>query len=298
MSSKWRVLMDTKPTNTHGPIQEVHQFIISPGSVKSIIIHLLEKYQTKRQDGRPWDFSISSISRGTGLSYETVRRAVKPIRKAGLLKLHGWLGNKTHPIMVFLFHPEALPQFLLKYKKIEVKMSQKPKYNKIDDKTLPISSVDNQGLTQETPQVYNKIDDRLLPLIDDRLLPSQEDGVQEQELLSIKEENTYPNTNVSTYPSGDNFVPLLSPSTSSVSGSVSQIYLGNPSSPSPNPSTGNLADEFEAFFHTSSSTVGGGSQVTPPPPRQYHDRDYMTSIPPSSTLGRYDTLGGAINKPL
>jgi hypothetical protein len=177
--------------------------------------------------------------------------------------------------------------------KTEVKMTQK-----IDDKTLPISSVDNQGLTQETPQVYNKIDDRLLPLIDDRLLPSQEDGVQEQELLSIKEENTYPNTNVSTYPSGDNFVPLLSPSTSSISGSVSQIYLGNPSSPSPNPSTGNLADEFEAFFHTSSSTVGGGSQVTPPPPRQYHDRDYMTSIPPSSTLGRYDTLGGAINKPL
>ena len=265
-----------KNVGTHGLIQEVQKHQISPRSIKDIIIHCLEKYQTKRRDGEPWDFSISSISVATGLHYNTIQRAIPTLRKHGILKLHGWIILKTHPMRVLVFHPEALPKYL-------------SLYNKIDTKMVSIYSADNEGLTEKTPPLYNKIDTKMVSMIDTKMVTTQEDGVQEQELLSIKGENTYPNTNVSMYPSGSNSAPQLLPNPSMPS--VSKIGSGDtsmPSAVSPNPSM-NLAEQFEAFFTTSSASALGQD---PTPPRQYHDREYMTSVPHSSTLGRYDTLGG------
>ena len=71
---------DTPPKaiGTHTYIQEVLKHRGIPQSVKMVLIQLLEKYQTKRDDERPWDFSNASIQDGTGpvrfLAYGGFRR--------------------------------------------------------------------------------------------------------------------------------------------------------------------------------------------------------------------------------
>src|SRR5690242_14195272 len=72
-------------------------------SVKIILTHCLEKYQTKTTTGHPWTFSVPGIAVGTGLSERTVRRHIKTLRKHRALKLYGSLmsGKKKYDVFTF-----------------------------------------------------------------------------------------------------------------------------------------------------------------------------------------------------
>lgn len=83
-------------------------------SMKVVLTYLLEKYQTKRADGRPWDFSNASIEDGTGLPRRTVYNITEDLIKSKVLKHYGQITRKTRPTILYLFAPEMLETYLKK----------------------------------------------------------------------------------------------------------------------------------------------------------------------------------------
>ena len=101
-----------KASPTHSLIQQVNRHRGITPSTKLVLIYLLGKYQTKREDGRPWDFSHASIEHGTGLPRRTVYNIMKVLITAKVLKHYGQVKVRTHPMNLYLFVPEALNTYL------------------------------------------------------------------------------------------------------------------------------------------------------------------------------------------
>ena len=228
--------------------------------MKLILIYLLGRCNMSG-----WTECTPTIAIGSGLTPRTIRNYIPTLKKSGILKV---VGKKLHEKTyydVYAINKHKLDAFVVSHSRsteiVSSVISQNPNEMRVNEVVGPASqsrSTENNSASKE-----------------------EEVRTRNSTLISTGE-NTYPNTNVSTYPSGSNSAPQLLPNPSM------------PSAVSPNPST-NLAEQFEAFFTTSSASALGQD---PTPPRQYHDREYMTSVPHSSTLGRYDTFGGTINKPL
>lgn len=87
---------------------------------KLIYTHLLGKYQTKREDGQPYTFSVPGIATGTGLIERTVLRHMPGIRKSGILKFYGTLMNGKKHYDVFVFVPKALETLISTADKMSV----------------------------------------------------------------------------------------------------------------------------------------------------------------------------------
>ncbi len=88
-----------------------HELVASrrlKASVKVILIHCLVRYQTEKDNGEPWTFSVAGIAAETGLSERTVSRKVGPLRKQGVLKFYGRMSDGEREYDVFTFSPEGL----------------------------------------------------------------------------------------------------------------------------------------------------------------------------------------------
>jgi hypothetical protein len=101
-----------KAIGTHAYIQQVTRCRGISTSTKVVLTYLLEKYQTKRDDGRPWDFSNASIQEGTGIRERTVRYVMQILIKSKVLRHYGQVKVRTRPMQLYLFVPEALNDYL------------------------------------------------------------------------------------------------------------------------------------------------------------------------------------------
>ena len=126
---------------THAYIQAVTRCRDISASTKAVLTYCLEKYQTKKEDGRPWDFSNASIQDGAGLPRRTAYNITEDLIKAKVLKHYGQITRKTRPTILYLFVPEALNTYLNPAEKVILTLEK-------DNATSDIVILDNANAVE------------------------------------------------------------------------------------------------------------------------------------------------------
>lgn len=136
-------------------------------SVKVILTHCLVRYQTKKDDGKPWTFSAAGIAAETGLSEKTVGRHLGRLRSRGVLNLYGTMSDGEREYEVFTFSPEGLVGLIRTTAKTSVVM-------------LRAANGDGATVETATDKLADNLSDNLSANLSDKTPPRREDTRREE----------------------------------------------------------------------------------------------------------------------